>query len=182
MDLINQKTQGDNSPTINGDAKNCVFGDVHITAKNKSIQIRTITNLILKIGEMAENHNFHREDTEKDLTKKLNERFKQNQNQLVNRYSELLDLYSNSYDEAKKHIELNETLADKIAIYLKQKSREILEKKNNPIDAIAELRDFLSDQLNSSVEDNQEYDINAIEFYLYKELISCNVFPNDLKS
>ncbi len=153
----------------------------YLNSTNKSIQIKTIMNLVIRIGEIADTNKPRREDSEKDLNEKLNMRFSEHKEELSNRFSELLDIYSHCYGQALEHLELNETLSDKISLYLRQKSREILTEDSNPINAISKLVTFFNNELNSTLSDKQEYDINAIEFYMYKELIKCNIFPNPLK-
>ena len=175
------KTKGKNSPVINGQAEKNHFGDnVFNYPKNKSIQIKTITELIILIGEKANNQ--VREDSEKDLVIKLDDRFLKYREDLKNRYSELLDVYSQSYTEAIKYIENIEIISDKIALFLREKSRECLSANGgNPLLGLKELVKYFADELDKNLCDcDQCYDHVAVEFYLFKELINCNIFPNPI--
>jgi len=177
------KSEIKNSPNIGGDATSNHFGDNYfsLVVKNKSIQVRTITNLILLIGNTP--RSLSREETDKDLEKKLRERFSEYKEQLETRYAELLIDYSNSYEEAKKNAGVSEVVVDKIASYLMALSRRCLdEAKDNPVTAINLLLDHFRGELNKELADRQEeYDDCAIEFFIYKELIKCNVFPNPVR-
>ena len=175
----NQETSGDNSPNVVGNYNKFYYGSF----SSKSKQVKTIIKLINIVGELAGIETKERLELEKDLEVKINNRFSQYSEELKEKFSNLMMICGEGYNEAKAslHSELTENQIDRYCAYLRSKSEEVLAKNNdNPILSLRDLVNFFESELNKSNEID-EYDTPAVEFFLFKELIGCNVFPNPLK-
>lgn len=112
-------------------------------------------------------------DTEIDPDYKINVRFKEFADTLIEQFKTL----SAVYGDALSRINFNEAQMLVTKIYLQDLSVQFLKKcENDPIDALTLLVDFFADQISQKM---AEYDRGAIKFYLVHQIIQCNVFPNE---
>ncbi len=177
QDKIILKSSGDNSPN-----------SVQILEGikgNTSREIISIMRIIEILSKLSENTKLTREDVEKDVGKKF-EYFKNYEKELKDEYKKTYLIYGGIYDEAMKQSSISEITAEKIALLLQYKSKEELEKSNgDPIKALSSLTQLLTEYHESKnvlkKDSDTIYDQAAIRFYLFKELIKCNIFPNPIE-
>jgi hypothetical protein len=143
-----------------------------------SNQVQTIIQLIEYLSK-EENQKPVEVPSEKepDPNKKINSRFSEHSNFLINEYKNNALFYAGSLKEAKSVLGLDSVKAAKIQSYLKDISNRFLwENGNNPRLALGKLADYFEKAIS---ENGKGYDPPAIKFYLIDELIKCNVFPNE---
>lgn len=170
-----QKSSGDGSLNLIGD----IYSN-EIT-QNASTEMLSIMKVISILSVLSEEITDTRETSDKNIDKKL-ENFVKYKDILKKEYQTLLPYYGAFYQEAIKQSEISETTADKIAITLRRKSNEILnESKNNPIIALSKLTAELIEYF-KKLPTKEKYDETAVRFYLFNELVKCNIFPNPLES
>ncbi|TSC60453.1 MAG: hypothetical protein LiPW15_331 [Parcubacteria group bacterium LiPW_15] len=169
-----QKSSGDRALNIVG---NVYLGKV---AQNASTEMLSIMKVISVLSVLSEGVADSREVSEKDIDKKLNN-FSEFKEALKKEYSDLLPHYGSFYQEALKQSDISETTADKIAITLRRRSEEVLkESENNPITALSKLTAKLIEHF-EALPIKEDYDEAAVRFYLFNELVKCNIFPNPLE-
>lgn len=178
LNSTTQKTSGDQSPNINGDGNTLNFG----TKDKLANEVTTMLNVITLIPEVAREQGISMDDEEhpKDFIKKISERFSTFEIQLKSKFTELHVLYKNSYEEAKRSSGVDEFGFEEMCSYLRNLSLDILSKNNdNPIEALKTLCGLFEDKFSKGSE--KDFSSGAIEYFLYKQLVDCNVFPNPIK-
>lgn len=177
-DKIQQSSSGDYSPVVAGDNNRLNFN-----IENKSRlanEVRTMLLVISQIPEVARKRGVTSSDSPdyfKDFIKKIEIRFAPYKDRLTSRFTELDIQYRGSYDEARRNSEIDEFQFDEMCGYLRNLSLKILsEKANDPIAALDDLVTSFKEQFASS--GDRDFSIQAIEYFLHKQLIECNVFPN----
>ena len=168
---IQQRSRGDGSPNI-------VI--IEANKKQSEVELKTIMNLIVFISNQAEKEvefDLFSAERVKDIEKKINIRFSLYSKKLKSEYFQLLQLYQEKYNLAKKQIGIDKIQSEQIAIYLGYFSDRFLEKsKNNPIEALDNLTKHFHKALQT--DSQEEYAFNAIRYFLFQELVNCNIFPN----
>lgn len=179
---IEQHSAGDLSPNIVGNS-NLVAKTVNIYDSKKiklASEVRTmlvITNLVhdiaLKKSYVEEEYNFEG----KDLKIKFEQRFAKYQVDLKEKFLELRITYRDSYEEAKRNAIDDELSLNEYAMHLRNISNLALkETDGNPLEALALIVGWCVDEFQTQKE--VDFSRGAIEYYLYQELVNCNVFPN----
>lgn len=168
---VSQKSSGDG-------AKNILCENYHESAARKAaIETLSIMKVIRQLSNLAKDISEFK-DSEKDMNKKLQRFSTEHQLGIKKDYQNLACIYGVIYEEAIHQSALPEITTRKIAAWLSYRSREELEKNmNNPIISLANLTSEILEDLRNA-DSKEEYDQVAIRFYLLKELIKCNVFPN----
>lgn len=174
---VSQKT-GKNGTNINAEAIQIVLP----STSNKERELRTIMDLIFFISsaptiEAADG--VSSKETLKDPKHKINVRFKEWKQEFVDEYIKLFNIYKESFARAKQEVGLTEIDVNKISLYLERMSVKLLsESEGNPIKALDSLTTHFHQALQKTEEATNKYDLGAIRYYLFQELINCNVFPN----
>ncbi len=170
-----QSSNGNFSPNINGDGNTLEFG----TKDKLTNEVETMLNVITLIPEVAREQGVSIDVTEhpKNFIEKINNRFSEYSSELKNKFTELHLLYQNSYDEAKRNAGIDEFGFEEMCSYLRNLSLDILSKNsNNPLESLKALCSLFEEKFSKGTDKNFSY--GAIEYFLYKQLVDCNVFPN----
>ncbi|EAY24740.1 SMEK domain-containing protein [Microscilla marina] len=110
-----------------------------------------------------------------DPKHKIYKRFSDHKEFIISEYSILYPTYFGALDNAKQTTGLDGIKAVKITNHLNIRSNQLLNKNdNNPKQALEEFNEILWNKIDSS----EQYDREAIRFYLLNELVQCNIFPN----
>lgn len=139
-----------------------------------SNEVGTIINLVTIISDKVASSNFDQE-TEIDPEKKISKRFKDNAMLIENRYFNLCCEYSPVMAEVEGSDNYDSVKNSKVALYLKNKSTEMLLK--NKFDALKALDELTTYVMNLFQSNQVEYNETAIDFFVLKHLTECNVFP-----
>lgn len=177
LNSAKQSSDGNNSPNIIGDDNTLHFG----TKDKLTNEVDTMLNVITLIPEIAREQGISADQIEhpKDFLTKINKRFESYTDQLKKKFTELHLLYKNSYDEAKRNAGVDEFGFEEMCSYLRNLSLEILSKNdNNPIKSLEILCSLFEDKFSKGADKN--FSAGAIEYFLYKQLVECNVFPNPI--
>ncbi len=175
LNSANQRSDGNNSPNIIGYDNTLHFG----TKDKLTNEVDTMLNVITLIPEVAREQGVSADQVEhpKDFILKINERFESYTSQLKKKFKELHLLYKNSYDEAKRNSGIDEFDFEEMCSYLRNLSIDILFKNDNdPIKSLKKLCDLVEDKFSKGAD--KDFSSGAIEYFLYKQLVECNVFPN----
>ena len=177
LNSTQQSSKGDYSPNINGDGNILEFG-----SKDKlTNEVDTMLNVITLIPEIAREQGISVDEIEhpKDFMEKINNRFSSYSGQLKSKFTELHVLYKNSYDEAKRSSGVDEFGLEEMCSYLRNLSLNILSKNsNNPIESLNVLCKLFEEKFAKCAD--KDFSAGAIEYFLYKQLVECNVFPNPI--
>lgn len=141
-------------------------------------EVETIMALLEYLSD-DENYKEFDGSYECDPEEKINNKFKKYATSFNDEFQNLVPIYGNTRDEAKRVAGLDGVRALKISSYLiRISNRYLREAQNNPQVALDNLTDFFEEKVNSSgiCADN-----GAIKYYLLEELIGCNIFSNELK-
>ena len=165
-------TEGDFSPIVNGN------GNLILTSLSHGItrEIHSILTVIKLVSKLARDSAGEEEVDQhtKDLETKLNVRFKQYLSEIKREYLDLHTRYAQAYLEISRVNNIDSLLAEEMAKYLKRISKKHLTEEG-PIVGLDSLTDFFVNQIPPMEIEISE---GAIRYYLLKELINCNVFPN----
>lgn len=116
-------------------------------------------------------------DTVVDPEYKIQKRFKEFAERLIDDYTSLYTIYGDALEMVHTILEIDEALDIITIMYLQDISIKILdETKNNPVEALNKLVEFFEERLSKN---GKRYDRASIKFYLINETIKCNVFPNE---
>lgn len=177
-DIHKQSSKGDHSPNI---IQHYYGGE---EKKNACREVLSILKLIALVSELSEKGSTTEtaEVAEKDLNKKLSQRFSKHKNAIEDEFKTLSLLYGDSLEDAREQSDITEFRAEEMSIYLERTSNQHLEEEHgNPIKALNKLAAIFEKKLEEKeTEKPFEFSSGAIRFYLLKELIKCNVFPNPL--
>lgn len=178
----NQNTTGNDSPAIAGDNNRVNSPDFNFFRKaNPAIEVRSIMQLIMLLtiqaDKAAKEGKLESIDTEKDIDKKINERFSAYKDKIKEEWIQLHPLFGEYYTDALNETGLTEQRSEMIAALLRRMSNEYLDKSsNNPTEALNLLTDELATELANA--EKAIYSQGAIRYYLLKQLIACNIFPD----
>lgn len=145
---------------------------------NENSECKEVNTFINIIEILSDEENFkstlnYIENPDPDF--KINKRFKDHSDFLINTFVELHGVYDGTYSTIHDNFQVSTLKHKKMELYLRTFSDYILTNcKNNPQDAFNQLTDFFSKKLS---EKNIEYDDGAVRYTLIKHLIACNVFP-----
>lgn len=170
--LINQTSKGDGSPNV---------VNISLPGKNPEKELKTIMELICLISKESESY-IDDGYNSRDVESKIEGRFKECSTILKNEFTKLTLLYSGKINTAKKELGMTDIRSEKVALYLRYQSNIFLEKAEmNPVDALNGLTGFFREALVEMSKKNGndgDFELMAIRYYLYDELIKCNIFPN----
>lgn len=178
-DQASQASSGDFSPNVNG-SNNIFTFDAGLKI-NPAQEVKTMLAVIGLIPVVAK-AKLGSDDTAfdygtKDLKEKFDVRFKEYAPLLKARIADLSLMYRSSYEEAKKASDIGEFDYEELLDRLRQLSvKAIDEADGNPITALDSLVSLFEAQF--KLQKTTQYSIGAIEYFLYMELMNCNVFPN----
>ncbi|MDO5516195.1 MAG: SMEK domain-containing protein [Clostridium sp.] len=152
-----------------------LYEKISIAKPTEASEVDTIIDLIeyitkhRKLGQ--------KRDSVVDPDYKINKRFKDFANSLINEYTTMYMLYGEAVNTVSSMLQIDEVQEIIIVLYLQDISVQYLDKcGNNPIQALNELVSYFDEKLSSN---GKRYDRAAIKFYLVNEMIKCNVFPNE---
>lgn len=178
-DKASQESFGDYSPNVNGSNNTLTF-DASLKI-NPAQEVKTMLAVIGLIPVVARAKLSADEISfdygTKDLKEKFDVRFKEYAPQLKGRIADLSLLYRSSYDEAKNASDIGEFDYEELLDRLRQLSiKAIDETGGNPVTALDCLVSLFEEQF--KLQKTTDYSVGAIEYFLYMELMNCNVFPN----
>jgi hypothetical protein len=174
---IDQKTTGSQSPIILGDNNEIQYGNKTKLAN----EVNTMLQVINLIPEVARERGVSSDTIEypKDFLKKIEDRFSDYKLPLKARFGNLDVLYRSSYEEARKNSGIDEFSLEEMCSYLRNLSIQVLtENNNNPIEGLKFLCDLFHQKFSNG---DINFSSEAIEYFLYKQLVECNVFPNPIE-
>lgn len=175
-----QISKGNSSPNIDGDYN---ITNISTGTKNTiSNEVKTIQAFVFLLTKMANNASLTQKQDRGtiDPVRKFDDRFKKYASTLKTTYLDLAIKYDQSYKDTLAESELGRTGSDDIARFLRSISIGTLEKhKGNPIQALDELcKYFESKFFNDESVEKFEFDHGALRYFIYKQLVECNIFPN----
>lgn len=148
------------------------------SSKTDANEIETIIDLIEFLSSNKEKTVFI-DETNVDPAGKIYKRFSDYKDVLLDQIRDFNPIYRKALEEAKDKIGLDSTKINWIRRHLKNQSdRYLRECSNNPLSALDILCDFYEKKLSTN---GKNYDLSAIRFFMLKELVNCNVFPNHSK-
>lgn len=141
-------------------------------------EVETIIDLIEFITQNRQ-IKYHTVNSIVDPDYKINKRFKEFANKLTAQYLSLMPIYETPMETVEKEIGSDDAQEIITVLYLRDISIKFLDEcQNNPVKALDKLVDFFETKLQKNM---KRYDRAAIKFYLIREMIKCNVFPNEVK-
>lgn len=151
--------------------------NINTTINTESNEISTIINIIQMLSNESIDEEIN-DDNVPDPNHKINERFKEYKDYLNDMFIELSALYANSYNKVQANLNIGTTQIKKIATFLKKESVKRLIKFNNDIMmAYDDMVNMIESKLKAY--NNMNFDKNAIEYFIIKNIVDCNVFPNN---
>jgi hypothetical protein len=179
INLADQSSRGNYSPNIMGDGNSVLIGIKNkVSNEVKTIQLIIHTLTRLSRSNIAEISHTNREI---DPEHKVSERFAPYSAQLKQLYGDLSIKYSEHYSVVTKENQVARTDIDDVSSFLQRTSLAFLIKNDqNPILALHDLVVYLESNFYEDDIQDFQYDSGAISFYLYNQLIACNVFPNPI--
>ncbi|PTP81954.1 SMEK domain-containing protein [Vibrio splendidus] len=147
-----------------------------ITTVNRSNEVETIINLIsLLSGNDIDVDSVFDENSEIDPNQKISKRYPDNYESIEEQYIDLCTQYSEVMSTIISNNDISAVKHSKVGLYLRSRSRELLSKHNNDASlAFDELKNEVVEMFNA---ENSSYDEMAIQYFLYNQLVLCNVFP-----
>ena len=104
--------------------------------------------------------------------------FKEYKDYLNDMYIELSSIYAPIYSKIETTLTIGTMQTKKISAYLKKISRrKLIEYDGDLMLAYDSLVNMLEDKLKNY--SNINFDKNAIEYFIIKNIVDCNVFPNE---
>ncbi|MEZ8557953.1 SMEK domain-containing protein [Vibrio cyclitrophicus] len=139
-----------------------------------SNEVGTIINLVTIISDKVANSTFDTK-TEIDPEEKISKRFRDDAIIIDNQYFHLCCEYAPILAEVEGSDYYDGVKNSKVALYLKDKSTEILIKsKFDAMKALGELVVYVENLFKSH---GVDYNVTAIKYFVLKHLTECNVFP-----
>ena len=170
-----QSSEGNQSPNVSGDGNSILFD----AKKRLANEAKTMLLIVSLIPRVAEKRGVTAEYTDysKDIKKKIDERFASYKAELKSHLTDLEILYRGCYEEVKKSSDLDEFKLEETYNLLRNLSIKVLgENDENPIKALQILTQYFKEEFASA--EGENFSEQAIEYFLYRQLIECNVFPN----
>lgn len=135
-------------------------------------EVETISEIIKYISG-KENYN-PADSIEPDPDKKINTRFRSYAEQINREIIEYAKTYKSLFDEVYSN--LSKADISKVSVYLMRESVRELAGVNNPMQAIDNMVEKFKKEF---AKKNMNIDEGALYYFLYKQVIICNVFPNE---
>lgn len=150
---------------------------LQIITDKESVEVNTILKVIEILSKDSDD-----EIIESDMVPnpeyKINERFKEYREFLTSLYMDLSEIYASKFYKIINDAEIGTIKTKKISSYLKKISRKFLiESEYNFMLAYDKMKDFVEEKVKNS--NIAFYDDNAIEYYILKNIVDCNIFPNE---
>lgn len=143
----------------------------------ESNEVNTIINIIQLLSNDSSDEEIEN-DNIPNPNYKINERFKEYKDYLNDMYIELSSIYAPIYSKIKTTLTIGTLQTKKISTYLKKISRrKLIEYDGDLMLAYDSLVNMLEDKLKNY--SNINFDKNAIEYFIIKNIVDCNVFPNE---
>jgi hypothetical protein len=140
-------------------------------------EVETIMSLIYHLSEdddVVLNEDYGNQDPDPDG--KVRRRFKDHATYLTSAFADRAAIYEDKLCQAEEQCGLDAVRARKISLYLRDLSDRVLtECDDDPKEALETLVGIFEEKIAAKC---MHYDRGAILYYLLKELIRCNVFPN----
>ncbi len=145
-------------------------------ASSLSKNVSTIINIIELISDESHPEVGKGYLDEPFPEKKIYERFSNHSAFLENEYLKLYQDYGAVLDSIEKLTDIGSVKLNRVAQHLRIFSDKVLtECKGNPKEAFEKIIDHFMITLQSK---GCEFDTGAAQFYILKQLIMCNIFPN----
>ena len=142
----------------------------------ESNEVTTIINIIQMLSNSNDDYELT-DDKMPDPNHKINERFKEYKECLNGMFIDLSTIYANSYNKVISSLNIGTIQTKKIGAFLKKESvRRLIKFDNDIIAAYEDMVNMIEVRLKKST--NVGYDKNAIEYFIIKNIVDCNVFPN----
>lgn len=151
-----------------------------LTAK-ATLEIETLTSVITFLtSEVKASTEKLDVEKDRDLKKKISERFAKYEPQIKREYSLLLPDFADKYDKAWQAADETEECRSQVDALLSLHSIRALEDNNdNPLNAIDILVEWLKGEIGKNHTQNQKgFSESAVRFFVFKEFARCNIFPN----
>lgn len=175
INFSKQSSSGNQSPVIRGDNTSVLYG----VRKRLGNEAQTMLRIVSLIPKVASDQGVTNEEVSysRDVQKKIDERFASFKDQLRAQLKNLQVLYGDVYDEAKANSGLDEFQIKECYNLLRNLSIKTLnEREQNPVESLESLTLHFKNEF--AVSDGEDFSEQAIRYFLYRELIECNVFPN----
>ncbi|SEO13039.1 SMEK domain-containing protein [Acinetobacter sp. yr461] len=147
---------------------------------NKFENCKEVNTFLSIIEVLSDDENYIECNTyseKPDPEYKIYNRFSDHSHFIISTYTSLFILYEGIYKSLEDNFQISSNKQRKMEIFLRTISNQILiDSNNNPQLAFNNLTDFFIEKLTKK---NVEYDDGAIRFSLIKQLIACNVFPQE---
>lgn len=137
-----------------------------------------VVSLLPKLAKEASEKEIKAHDfSDKDVQHKVEERFQEYTAQIKEIYTELNIRYKSVYEAAKAASDLDDFALEEHYLDLRNISDAHLEETDgNPILAVDSMVEIFVNEFKQ--QKLKTYSKGAVKYYLYEELIRCNVFPN----
>lgn len=150
--------------------------ELRIAEPRESNEVNTLIRLIEVLSSAEEGLSVGDNREDPDPEGKIHDRFAMHAGFLERLYVDLHEIYARALDEVKRHSDLGHVRVRKLQVYLMRWSDRVLnECGGDPQVALDELTKKVLQMMGAS---DVAYDDGAVRFYLIKQLIACNVFPN----
>lgn len=117
---------------------------------------------------------------EPDPHGKINKRFSEYAEYLMDIYMSLISTYAGILNEISNSNDSGTININKLSAYLKRASNSALDECNgDPVRALDKMIEYYASRLSSN---GIDYDDAAIQYYLIDNMIRCNVFPNKVRT
>lgn len=147
---------------------------------NSNIESNEV-NTIISIIQLLSNESCDEEilnDSIPNPNYKINERFKEYKDYLNDMYVDLSSIYATTYIKIQTTQAIGTTQIKKISAYLRKISkRKLIDYNGDLMLAYDSIVNMLEDKLKNY--SNINFDKNAIEYFVIKNIVDCNVFPNE---
>lgn len=174
---MSQSSKGAYSPNIKADSvKYSVTG----ARKRLGVDTATILKVVDSIRIIAKDNELDNEsdlNSVRNLDQKIKERFSEYENEIRMEYSDLMGDYGSSYKTAMDSVVMDELDYKDVLRLLKKISKKALEEADfNPMVGLENIKNYFVDKFEGA--EGEDFSEGAIKYYLIRELIECNVFPN----
>ena len=150
--------------------------ELRVSEPRGSNEVGTLIRLIevLSAAEEGLSVGDNREDP--DPERKIHDRFSNHAEFLERQYVELHEIYGQALAEVNKYSDLSHVRLRKLQVYLMRWSDRVrTDCRGDPVLALDTLTEKVLHMMGHS---DTEYDDGAVRYYLIRQLIACNVFPN----
>lgn len=150
--------------------------ELRITEPREANEVNTLIRLIEVLSAAEEGLSLGDNREDPDPQGKIRDRFAAYADFLEKLYVELHEIYGRALAEVNRHSDLSHVRIRKLQVYLMRWSDRILgECGGDPQVALDELTKKVLQMMGAS---DVAFDDGAVRYYLIRQLIACNVFPN----